>query len=246
MGTLFYDWGRTLGRVGMPAFEKARWAWQAFAGSEEDRRRVERDLGRALAKQIRTEASQPAAASDLALVHGIGAALAARLRDKQFRFRVEVIRLPEPSALALPGGHIFVSTPLLDLCHRYADEIAFVLGHEMAHVVRGHAVDRFLQNSLTKAMANRLGRASPLGGLLKDTTLQLLSSTYSQDCEFEADEFGSRLAAAAGHHPLASIRLLDRLQRSHQDRSPLGQYFSSHPAPAERMARLGRVWKGKC
>jgi len=192
---------------------------------------------------MRATSEAPAATADVDLVRGIGTALAARLKNRQFVFRFEVIQLPEPTALALPGGYLFVSTRLLDLCHRYVDEIAFVVGHEMAHVIRGHASDRFLQESVMKALASRLGRASPLGGLLKDTTLQLLASTYSQDCEFEADELGSRLAHAAGHHPLAAIRLLDRLQRLHDDRTPLGQYFSSHPTPQERMVRLGQVWK---
>jgi len=245
MGISFQDWGRALGRLSMPAFQKARWAWQAFAGSEADRLRAEQDLGRTLALQVRSVSDTPPAASDVNLVRGLGAALATRLKNKQLHFRIEVIQLPEPSALALPGGYLFVSTRLLDWCHRYADEVAFVLGHEMAHVIRGHATDRFLQESVMKALAGRLGRATPLGGLLKDTTLQLLSSTYSQDCEFEADEFGSRLAEAAGHHPLAGIRLLDRLQQLHHDRTPLGQYFSSHPTPSERRARLGQVWSSK-
>lgn len=224
MSNVFFDWGRTLGYVGMPAIQKARWAWHALAGSEQDRRRAERGLGRAMALQIRAEANSPVARTDLELVRGIGTALAARLRDKEAIFTVDVIQLPEPSALALPGGFIFISTSLLDLCCRYADEIAFVVGHEMTHVIRGHAADKFLQDSLMQALANRLGRASPIGGLLKDTTLQLLSSNYSQDCEFDADEFGSRLANAAGHHPLAGVRLLDRLRRLHPDLTPLGQY----------------------
>jgi predicted Zn-dependent protease len=244
MASSFQNWGRALGRLSLPALQKAKWAWQTLAGSEADRLQAERAMGRTLAQQIRATAVAPAAASDLHLVRGIGTALAARLKNRQHQFRLEVIQLPEPSALALPGGYLFVSTRLLELCHRYADEIAFVVGHEMAHVIRGHASDRFLQESVMKALASRLGRASPLGGLLKDTTLQLLTSTYSQDCEFEADELGSRLAHAAGHHPLAAIRLLDRLEKWHDDRTPLGQYFSSHPTPRERMVRLGQVWKG--
>lgn len=245
MESMFQEWGRAVGRLSMPAFQKAKWAWQALAGSEEDRLRAERDLGRTLALQIREACGTPAAASDGRLVGRIADGLAGRLKNRQLRFRAEAVALPEPSALALPGGYVFVGTLLLDLCHRYEDEIAFVIGHEMTHVIRGHATDRFLQESVMKVLASRLGRATPLGGLVKDTTLQLLASTYSQDCEFEADEFGSRLAEAAGHHPLASLRLLDRLQRLHEDRTPLGQYLSSHPTPAERMSRLRRYWRGK-
>ncbi|HOA60373.1 MAG TPA: M48 family metallopeptidase [Verrucomicrobiota bacterium] len=242
---MFENWGRAMGRLSMPAYQKAKWAWQSLAGSEEDRLKAERELGGTLALKIRASSTAPAAAADFELVRRIGDALAARLKNRQIRFRIDAIQLPEPSALALPGGYIFISVSLLDLCQRYEDEIAFVLGHEMAHVIRGHATDHYLQESFMKALASRLGRATPLGGLVKDTTLQLLSSAYSQECEFEADEFGSRLAQAAGHHPLASIRLLERLQHLHGDQTPLGQYFSSHPPPAERTARLRRVWSSR-
>lgn len=246
MASLFQEWGRTLGRLGIPALQKVKWAWQTVAGSEQDRLRAERGLGAALAQQIRSASEGIPAAPDVALVRGIGTTLAARVRNRQLHFTFDLIRVPEPSGLALPGGYVFVSTSILDLCNRYVDEIAFVLGHEMAHVIRGHASDRFLQESLMKALSKRLGASSPLGALLKQTTLQLLASNYSQDCEFEADELGSRLAHAAGHHPLASIRLLHRLHQLHRDNSPVGQYFGSHPSPADRISRLQKLWREKC
>lgn len=245
MGSAFEAWGRAIGRLTVPTLQKARWAWQTIAGSESDRIKAERELGGVLAHQIRAVSEGQAAESDIKLVRGIASALAARVKNRQLRFSVDVIRIGEPSAMALPGGYLFLSTSLLDLCNRYQDEIAFVLGHEMAHVMRGHASDRFLQESLLKVLTSRIGSATPLGGLVKQTTLQLLASTYSQDCEFEADELGSRLAHAAGHHPLASIRLLDRLQRLRASESEIGQYFSSHPTPAERMRRLQKQWGRK-
>ncbi|MCX8107488.1 MAG: M48 family metalloprotease, partial [Verrucomicrobiae bacterium] len=148
----------------------------------------------------------------------------------------------EPWAVALPGGYVFLSTSVLDLCNRYQDEVAFVLGHEMAHVIRGHASDRFLQESVLKILTARLGESPPLGELVKQTALRLLTNSYSQECEFEADELGSRLAYAAGHHPLASTRLLDRLQQMHSQQTPIGQYFSSHPALADRIRKLQQLW----
>jgi len=245
MGSLFQEWGRTLGRLSVPALQKTKLAWQALAGSEVDRLRAERHLGAVLAQRVRSASTGTPAAADVHLVRSLGAALAGRLKNRQFKFHVDVIRVAEPSAMALPGGFVFMNDSLLALCHRYTDEIAFVLGHEMAHVIRGHATDRFLEESVMKALMRRLGGSTPLGGLVRQTTFQLLTSSYSQDCEYEADELGSRLAHAAGHHPLASLRLLERLRRLQAEQTPLGQYFSSHPSPSDRMSRLRRIWRGK-
>ncbi len=226
----------------MPAVQKARWGWNAALGSEDDRIRAEKSMGRTLATEFRAKAGAHRNPADAALVGGLCQQLGARVRNPLLAFSAEVVVLPEPTALALPGGFIFVSLPLLDLCHRYPDELAFVLGHEMAHVIRGHAADRMLHDSALNLAARVAGRAGPLGTWLRGTGLQMLASAYSQDCEFEADELGSRLAEAAGHHPLASVRLFQRLQALHQDQTPLGQYFSSHPTPAERIAQMGRIW----
>lgn len=245
MASVFHEWGRTLGRLSVPALQKAKLAWHALAGSAEDRWRAERALGAVMAQRIRSASSGTPTASDVHLVRSLGAALATRLKNRQIKFHFDVLSVPEPSAMALPGGYIFISDSLLALCRRYPDEIAFVLGHEMAHVIRGHATDRFLEESILQALMNRLRSSTPLGGLVKETAFQLLTSSYSQDCEYEADELGSRLAQATGHHPLASLRLLDRLKGLTGNASSIGQYFSSHPTPSDRMARLARIWRAK-
>lgn len=243
MSSLFYNLGRGLGRATLPAVQKVRWGWNSLLGSEDDRIRAEKGFGRTLAMEFRAKAEGHADPADAALVSGLCQQLAARVKNKLLSFSAEVVRLPEPTALALPGGFVFVSLPLLDLCQRYPDELAFVLGHEMAHVIRGHAADRMLHDSALNLAARVAGRAGPLGTWLRGTGLQMLASAYSQDCEFEADELGSRLADAAGYPPLASVRLFQRLQALHQNQTPLGQYFSSHPTPAERIAQMGRLWQ---
>jgi len=110
----------------------------------------------------------------------------------------------------------------------------------MGHVVHGHAMERITNQLLTSAAA-RVTRIP--GGLLSQwilsTGMSLLHSAYSQDQEFDADEFGTRLAAAAGYDPRAAIRAFERLQSLETDGElPLAQYFSSHPPLAERIERL--------
>jgi Zn-dependent protease with chaperone function len=115
---------------------EAQWSWQAVAGSEESVC-AEQRWGARPRDSPKSGLTVPA--EDAALVTRLGGDLTRHVKDQRLAFRVEIVDLPEPSALALPGGFIFLSSLLLDFCHRYEDELAFVIGHEMAHVIRGHA-----------------------------------------------------------------------------------------------------------
>lgn len=229
--------------MSVPVLKSAQLVWQTILGAEEDRLKAEREFGAVLASRIRSASEGEPHGADLGLVRQTGQSLAARVKNRELRFIFEVVNVAQPSAIALPGGYVFVSTALLQLCQRNLDEIAFVLGHEMAHVIRGHASDRFLRESVIEVLAGRLRVSTPIGGLAKQAAIRLLSSTYSQDCEFEADELGIRLAHAAGFNPLGSLRLLGRLEKLHGDKSFPGQYFSSHPTPAQRMTRISDILK---
>ena len=241
----FHKLGESLGRAAMPVIRKAQWSWQAVAGSEEERLRAEQEMGSALAIEVRQKSGLTVPPEDAAMVTRLGGDLTRHVKDQRLAFRVEIVDLPEPSALALPGGFVFLGASLLDFCHRYEDELAFVIGHEMAHVIRGHAADRLLEESAFRLVSGLMRRAGPLGAVVKEAGFRVLDSAYSQDQEFEADELGSRLAEAAGHHPLAAVRLFERLQAVEGEPPALGQYFSSHPTPAERIRNLGRVWRGR-
>ncbi len=242
MSNYYENLGRNLGRAAIPVLRKAKLSWQSLAGSEEDRIRADKQLGPALAQEVRNQLGLVEDPQDIALIQRICDQLRACVKNKLFSFQVELVGPPEPMALSLPGGFLFISRSMLDLCQRYEDEVAFVLGHEMAHVLRGHASDRLWQESALQLAAKVVGRGNPLQAWVGNTGLQMLASGHSQDCELEADEFGSQLAEAAGHHPLAGLRLLDRLASSQAPQSTLGSYLSSHPPHAQRMAHLRQVW----
>lgn len=229
----------------MPVVRKAQWSWQTVAGSEEERLRAEQEMGSAMAVEIRQRLGFETPSPDAGLVTRLCSDLTRHVRDQRLAFRVEIVNLPELSAMALPGGFIFVGQSLIEFCQRYEDELAFVIGHEMAHVIRGHAADRLLEESAFRVVSGLMRRAGPLGGLVKETGFRMLDSAYSQEQEFEADELGSRLAEAAGHHPLAGVRLFERLQALEGEPSALGQYFASHPTSAERIRNLGKLWRGR-
>ena len=239
MGGLFYSLGRKVG----PKVRKARWMWQSIAGSEADALAVEHEVGRDLAGEIRRQLSCGRSPETDQILAEAGRRLAACVANKARTFNFETLDGPEPNAFALPGGFIFVSRSLVELCRHDRNEVAFILGHEMGHVIRGHAMSRIVSNSAI-AVASR---AAPIHGLLAGwlhrVGVQFLESAYSQDIESEADRFGVHLVAAAGYDPRACVQLLSRLAglSSPAHQFDLGGYFSSHPPFDVRINRIGHL-----
>ncbi len=228
MSSLFYNLGKMVG----PRVRKVKWIWQSITASEADIIKAEHEVGQDLAREIGNRLELDTEPRAGQLLNEVGSHLAVHVTNKLRTFSFEVIKGNEPNAFALPGGFTFVTRSLLELCNWNQDEIAFILGHEMAHVIRGHAMNRIITNSAIAVGA----RAAPIRGLLASwlgrVGVKFLESAYSQDIELEADKLGARLAAAAGYDSHAPKQLLSRLSKLDQPakHSCLGNYFSSHPA----------------
>ena len=238
MSGLFYNLGRRIGQAAVPVIRQSKWIWDGLTGNEEEALRAESAMGTALAGELRT-AGEPVKDPEVSQqVNDLCRRLAAGVRGPRRAFHGEVIRADFPNAIALPGGFIFVSQTLVNLCERRPDELAFVIGHEMAHVIRGHAWDRMINQTALRAASVVAPRAGPLGVWLQQKGMQLLRNAHDRKCEGEADELGLRLAAAAGFNPAGAIALLQRVEGLGPDPAAIGQYFSSHPSAPDRIARL--------
>jgi predicted Zn-dependent protease len=217
--------------------------YDGLAGNEDEALRAEAGLGGALAAELRTT-TQPANDPVLtSLVDDLCRRLAACVRDRRRSFHCEVIQAEVPNAMALPGGFVFVSNSLAELCERRPNELAFVIGHEMGHIVRGHAWDRMLNDAVLRMASSVGGRARILGNWLRQNGRTVLESAHSREREFEADEFGFHLAVAARFVPEGGLALLQRIERLERDPGVLGQYFSTHPPASERMVKLRIISK---
>jgi predicted Zn-dependent protease len=229
-----------LGRKAGASARKGHWIWKSLTGAESEALEAEYRAGLDLARDFDRSTPFEDDPRSRELLAEITGRLSRRLTNKQRRWRVVPIRTDEPGAFALPGGFIYVTRPLLEFCDFGKDEIACVIGHEMGHVVHGHAMERITNQFLTSA-ATRVARIP--GGRLSRWILtagtDLLHSAYSRNQEIDADEFGTRLAAAAGYDPRAAIRVFERLQDLEADGAlPLAQYFASHPPLAVRIENL--------
>lgn len=170
----------------------------------------------------------------------IPAAGAFRPEATRWNWEVNVIRSDEMNAWCMPGGKIAVYTGLITKLNLSDDEIAAIVGHEIAHALREHARERAseqlgAQVLLSGAvMAIGGGQASmDLGGLFYKTFFGLPNSRLH---ETEADRIGVELAARAGYDPRAAMSLWRKMMANGGSRGP--EFLSTHPSPETRLSDL--------
>ncbi len=120
------------------------------------------------------------------------------------------------------------------------DELAFVLAHEVAHVLQRHHYRVVLRQRLAETAAKNLQAATGDAGntALSQASAQIYARGLDKNSEFEADRLGVELMARAGYDPAASVGVLERLQRLKGDDPRAELLFSTHPSPAERLDTL--------
>ncbi len=246
MSGLFYSLGRKVG----PKIRKVRWFWQSIAGTEADAIKVEYEVGRDLAREVRCQLDLDKEPQAEQILNETSRRLTACVVNKSRKFSIETVKGAEHNAFALPGGFIFVTRSLMELCQYDHNEVAFILAHEMGHVIRGHAMARIISNSAIATASRAAPIRGVLSGWLRKVGVQFLESAYSQDMESDADKLGVRLVAAAGYDPQACVRLLSRLAKLSKPAGQfdLGSYFSSHPPFDERIRNINHwlhKWKFK-
>jgi len=236
---------RKLGKLAGPRVRKGKWLWESLTGSQEDVLKAEHAVGRDMAAEVRRQLPPDDDPETVELIRRLGRRLARCVAERRRTFEFELVRGSEPNGFALPGGFVFVTRALVELCERRPDELAFVLGHEMAHVIRGHALDRVLSDSATAAVSRAIAARSGLGAWVRHVGVKYLTGAYSRDRELGADELGARLADAAGYGRDGAVRLLQRLDRLRAEGMAealgLGRYFASHPPTAERIRQVNEA-----
>ncbi|HET9491428.1 MAG TPA: M48 family metalloprotease [Methylomirabilota bacterium] len=207
----------------------------------------ERRMGQEEAEKVETQIGLLDDARLTAYLEALGQRLARESPRQDVAYRFHIVDMTEPNAFALPGGYIYVSRGLLALMNA-EDELAGVVGHEIAHVAARHSVQRISKQGPIAAL---FGIASGIAGLvvplagdviggIGDLTQSLIFAPYSRSQETEADRVGQDIAARAGWDPAALSKSLTALGReadlmSQVPRRP--SFFDSHPATPDRVAR---------
>lgn len=165
-------------------------------------------------------------------------------RSAQWQWEVNLIGSKEINAFCMPGGKIAFFSGLLSELKLTDDEIAIVMGHEIAHALREHGRERVAKSGLANVGAKiaGIGLSALLGvdpNLATAATGGIASLTmlkFSRDDETEADLVGLDIVARAGYDPRAGIALWQKMAMVSKN-APL-QWFSTHPAGKNRIAEM--------
>lgn len=233
---LTYKLGRAVGR----RWKMTRWLGTELFGSKNARHRAESKIGMVIADDLLSKMPVFQNDSYSNYLSAMGQYLQQFVTVKEHSITILPLATRIPNAFAVPGGNVFVTRGLLELTQWERDEIAFVVGHEIGHIVLKHASMKLKANAMKRAfrvMCAPLGIASRAMAPVIDA---FITSEYSQDREFEADAYALDLLRAARMDPNAGVRFLLRLDgavKSHQS-NLLGDFFSTHPSTTERIQRL--------
>ena len=165
-------------------------------------------------------------------------------RAKDWQWEVNLIGSPQINAYCMPGGKIAFYTGILDKLQLSDDEIAMVMGHEVAHALREHARERMGKSAVTNGVAR-------IGGVLASAFLgidphltdglarggaNLLTLEFGREDESEADLVGMELAARAGFDPRSGVTLWQKMSAANKGAPP--QWLSTHPSGTTRIADI--------
>jgi predicted Zn-dependent protease len=160
-------------------------------------------------------------------------------RARQWQWEVNLIGSTRINAFCMPGGKIAFYSGILKTLQLTDDEVAMVMGHEIAHALREHARERMGKNAATGLGASVLTQLFGLGQIGQTVTnygAQLLTLEFSRSDESEADLVGMELAARAGFDPRAGVTLWQKMAASSKGAPP--QWLSTHPSGSTRIADI--------
>lgn len=164
----------------------------------------------------------------------------------EWPWEVNVEKNDQLNAYCMPGGKIMVYSGLIEKLNASDDELAAVIGHEIAHALREHGRERMSQAYMQQFGLQALAAVLTRGGstLAGNASMQAASMgtklffalPNSREQERESDRIGLELAARAGYNPQAAITLWQKMEAQGGSKPP--EFLSTHPANENRINEL--------
>jgi len=161
--------------------------------------------------------------------------------SRKWKWEVNLIGSKQINAWCMPGGKIAFYTGILDQLQLTDDEVAMIMGHEMAHALREHSRERLAKSRATGmglSVASQLLGLGQLGDVAANLGTQLLTLKYGRDDETEADLVGLEIAARGGFKPEASVQLWKKMLSATGAGKGQLPFLSTHPSGNNRIQEL--------
>lgn len=204
-------------------------------------------MGKSISKQVEEKLPVSEDATLRERVDGIGQKIAGVCDRKDISYHFEVLSEDKINAFSLPGGYVFIYKGLLDKLSS-DDEIACVLGHEIAHIVARHQVKRYQGSIGFDMLMILIGRMSSDSRARHQANMAIteLMLSYSREDELLADRLAVKYIKKAGYDPKSMLTFLNRLKELDLKEKPRPyNIFRTHPYLSDRIRVVREVVEGR-
>jgi len=188
-------------------------------------------------------------------VNDLGQSIVETLEPQPYVYRFRVIEDPSLNAFAVPGGYVYIHSGTI-LAAASVDELAGVMGHEIAHV-KAHHYARMKQKQQIPDLLAGIASLAAMGGAVATGEEQLMGASqaiqavnvsvqlrFSREFESEADELGGVFMTRAGFDPAGIVRFFERILEEQKDfPDSIPPYLFSHPQVEERIQSVEEAAK---
>jgi len=185
-------------------------------------------------------------------VNRVGRWVAAQSERPELAWHFGVLDISDINAFSLPGGYVFITRGLYQKLSNEA-ELAGILGHEISHIVMKHHLKVLEKSKLVgvagSLLSSQVNSRNALGNAVAQNVLgngaEAVARGLDKDAEYEADRMGVVLATRAGYEPYGLPLVLEKLARLKPGDDSMALLFKTHPAPQDRLGRLGDAMQSK-
>ncbi|MBD3264725.1 MAG: M48 family metalloprotease [Candidatus Omnitrophica bacterium] len=201
------------------------------------------NMGRNIAKKIKSEFEVSSNPYDIKRVDSVVRKILPFIDRQELSYYFYILDSDDKgkeqiNAFSVPGGYVYIFKDLLDMLDE--DELAFVLAHEVGHIVSRHHIKR-LQAVMGSNLLLIASKAAPsdsnFSGGLSFALAQIISG-YSRQDEFNADELAVEYCESAGFDPRAGIEVLEKLYNYEKENLRPVSYFRTHPYTDQRIRHI--------
>lgn len=175
-------------------------------------------------------------------VNSVGRWVASQSERADLPWHFGVIESDDLNAFSAPGGYVLITKGLYRKLENES-QLAGILGHEIAHVLKKHQLKLIQKQQLlnfgASFLGGKLGKNNASMQKVIGSGAEISARSLDKDAEYEADSMGMVLATRAGYEPFGLSEVLQTLGQTNPADSSVALLFKTHPAPDERLAKLG-------